>query len=331
MHRRDRLERAISGESVDRVPVSLWRHFPGDDQRAADLARSIINFQKQHDWDFARVMPSNNFQVIDYGIQDVWLGDAQGKRETSKHVIQRSLDWTELRALGADRGTLAQQLECLTTVCKALGSLGVPIVQTIYSPFLQAAQIAGPSQLLQDMRTQPDRLRSGLNTLTETTLRLMEAMRTIPDLSGIFLVTRYASHDLVSEEEYQSHAMPLNENIMDAIERHWWLNLVQIQGSSPMRKMFASAPVQVINWKPRGGANELALAKAEFPGAISGTLLDWEHLHQSTPALLQSAIRDAINQTEGRRFILTGSGDGFITAPWSNLRAVRNIVESLAI
>ena len=59
MRKRERLERAIAGEPVDRVPVALWRHFPGDDQRAADLARSAVDFQREFDWDFVRVMPAN--------------------------------------------------------------------------------------------------------------------------------------------------------------------------------------------------------------------------------------------------------------------------------
>ena len=31
MSKRDRLAAAIAGENVDRPPVALWRHFPGDD------------------------------------------------------------------------------------------------------------------------------------------------------------------------------------------------------------------------------------------------------------------------------------------------------------
>ena len=36
--KRRRLEAAIAGETVDRLPVALWRHWPGDDQDAAALA-----------------------------------------------------------------------------------------------------------------------------------------------------------------------------------------------------------------------------------------------------------------------------------------------------
>ena len=30
--KRKRLEATIAGEAVDRPPVALWRHWPGDDQ-----------------------------------------------------------------------------------------------------------------------------------------------------------------------------------------------------------------------------------------------------------------------------------------------------------
>ena len=40
MTKRERLSATINGQEVDRIAVALWRHFPGDDQRPADLAQS---------------------------------------------------------------------------------------------------------------------------------------------------------------------------------------------------------------------------------------------------------------------------------------------------
>ena len=331
MRRRERLERAIAGESLDRLPVSLWRHFPGDDQRSADLARSIVSYQREYDWDLVRVMPSNSFLVADYGIQDAWLGDRRGKREIKKPIIRRSLDWTEIRPLSPDRGQLAQQIECLSILDAAFAADEVPIMQTIYSPMAQAAQIAGCRQLLKDMRLRPDRLRTGLSALTESTLRFLEAIRAISAISGVFIVTCLASHELMSADEYKALAMPSNRAILDFIKPDWWLNAIQVKGSSPMLDLFAGLPVQMLNWDFSNNKSDLLQVKLLFPGAVCGGLSDWEHLHQGTPALLHSAIRDALHQTEGRRLVLAGSGDGFVTAPLSNLRAVRSIVDNLAV
>lgn len=330
MHKRERLERAIAGEKSDRVPVALWRHFPGDDQRYADLARSIIDFQYDYNWDFVRILPASHFQVIDYGLQDEWLGDLRGIRKISKRPIRRSLDWTALRALSPERGQLAQQLECTRIVCSALQSEGVPVVHTLYSPFAQAARLSGRQQLIRQLRTRADRLRSGLNLLTESTLRFLEALIRIPNLAGIFFVTEFASHEKLSEAEYRSFAMPHNRKILDMLPPRWWLNILQVQGLSPMLKLFSDLPIQVINWDTRTSKISLSEGRRAFPGALSGGLSDWQDIHQGTPSLIRAAIQNALSQSESRRFILSGSGPGYVTAPISNLRAVRSLAESLA-
>ena len=69
MTKRERLSATINGQEVDRIAVALWRHFPGDDQRPADLAESQLTWQAQYDWDFIKVSPASSFRVVDWGIQ----------------------------------------------------------------------------------------------------------------------------------------------------------------------------------------------------------------------------------------------------------------------
>ncbi len=327
MRKRERLERAIAGEPVDRLPVALWRHFPGDDQRAADLARSSVDFQRRYDWDFLRLMPARHFQVIDYGLRDDWRGDPRGIRAIEKRVIQRSLDWTEIRPLSPGRGFLAQQVDSARLIAQALQADGVPILQTIYSPLVQAAQLAGPQKMLRDLRRQPERLRSALTQLTESTLRFLEALRKLPNLAGIFVVTEFASHDIMSEIEYTACSKSLLWDIFSALPREWWLNILQIGGAAPMLRLFSDLPLQAFNWDMRS-ADSLLSAKSLFRSAVCGGLSDDEDLLCGSPVLLRSALREAFNQSSGRRFILSGSGAGFITTPLSNLRAARASVDS---
>ena len=328
MQKHERLERAIAGDAVDRVPVALWRHWPGDDQRFADLARSTIDFQHNYNWDFVRVMPLRQFQVVDYGVQADWRGDPRGVRDISKRRIQRSLAWTEIRPLAPNRGALAQQVECLRLVGKAMESEGAPVLQTVYSPLVQAAQMAGRQRVLRDMRVRSDRLRTGLNQLTESTLRFLDALKRLPNVAGIYLVTEFASHDVLSEAEYTAFGLPPIQSIFAALPNHWWLNIAQARGASPMLNLFSQLPLQAIHWDTRGGSIALAEAKSIFIGAACGGLSDHDDLLGGTPALLRSVIRDALKHSESRRFILSGSGDGYVTTPISNIRAVRSIIET---
>lgn len=330
MQKRERLERAIAGEAVDRVPVALWRHWPGDDQRYADLARSTIDFQHDYNWDFVRVMPARSFQVIDYGVQDEWRGAPSGIRAIKKRIIKRSLDWTELRPLTPARGALSQQLECLRLICGALQSDNVPVLQTVYSPLAQAAQLAGSQTVLRDMRLRPDRLRSGLNHLTESTLRFLEPIRKLPGLAGIFIVTKFASHDIMSEAEYAAFGLPQLESIRSALPEHWWLNIAQVAGSSPMLKLIGDLQFQACNWDVGAGSIKLPEAMSLYGGATCGGLHDQNDLLHGTPALLQASMREALAQCDQRRLILSGSGEGQVTTPIANIRAIRSIVERSA-
>jgi uroporphyrinogen decarboxylase len=51
------------------------------------------------------------------------------------------------------------------------------------------------------MRTAPDRLKTGLSTLTESTLRFVDAMRR-SGVAGIFYAIQHASYAVMSETEY---------------------------------------------------------------------------------------------------------------------------------
>ena len=330
MQKRERLERAIAGEAVDRAPVALWRHWPGDDQRYADLARSTIDYQHDYNWDFIRVMPARAFQVVDYGVQDYWDGDARGIRKINKRMVSRSLEWTEIRPLSPSRGHLLQLTQSVRLIGQALKAEPVPILQTVYSPFIQAAQMAGAQKALRDMRVRPDRLRSGLNQLTESTLRFLDALKKIPGLAGVFLVTQFASHDCMSEAEYHNCVLPHLQNILAGLPDHWWLNIVQVGGPSPMLSLFDALPIQALNWDTSGDTDRLSKAASNGGLAVCGGLNDEEHLLKGTPALLHAAIREAMHKTEARRLIVSGSGDGRVNLPLSNIRAVRSGVEGEA-
>jgi uroporphyrinogen decarboxylase len=330
MNKRERLEKTIAGEATDRVPVSLWRHWPGDDQRSADLARSIVNFQKTFDWDFVKVMPASSYCIADYGVGDEWQGNLEGTRTYIKHPVKRSLDWTELRPLDPTRGQLGQQLDCLNLIESALKDDGVPIIATIFSPLAQAKNIAGRELLIEHIRTRPDRVHSGLNVITDSILRFIEALKRT-SIDGIFYAVQHASYNVLSEEEYKIFGVPYDRKILEALPKKWWFNMLHLHGPSPMFKLFANYPVQVINWHSRESEPDLAQGKSLFRGVVSGGLSQSQHLQLGTPTTVREAAREAITQTNARRFILANECVTLVTSPQSNLWAAREVVESVKL
>lgn len=323
--KRERLEKTIAGEVTDRVPVALWRHFPGDDQRPVDFVRAVIDFQHLWDFDFIKMTPASSYSIRDYGVQDEWKGNIEGTREYTHRIIKRPLDWTTLRALEPKKGELGAQLEATQLMTDGLKG-AVPFIQTIFSPLAQAKNLAGDTLLLQHMRLDPVRLKTGLNTITENTLRFMDAIRKT-GIAGIFYAIQHATFDKMSAAEYAEFGCPYDLQILEALQPHWWFNMVHLHGTNPIFDLIADYPVQVLNWHDQETEPDLAAGKLKFKGAVCGGLGRWD-VHSGTPTSIRQQAREAFERTAQRRFILSTGCVTFITTPLSNIRAVREVVET---
>lgn len=325
MNKRERLEKTIVGEATDRTPTALWRHWPGDDQRAADLARSTVEFQQTYNWDFVNITPAESFSVLDYGYQDEWEGSLEGTRVCTKRAVTRSLDWTTLRPLDPSRGALGRQIEAIRLITDTLRNDDTPIIQTLYSPLTQAAMIGGRELLIRHIRTNPDRIQTALNAITESTLRFIEAIRRYP-IAGVYFSSQVATHEVMTEEEYRVFGIPYDRKILEALPDKWWFNMLQLEGESPMFRLCSSMPVQAVNWRDQDVEPDLSQAKLIFNGAVCGGLSHQRHLHLGTPAAIREQIRSATAQVNNRRFILAAGKTLFATTPLSNIRAVQDVV-----
>jgi len=197
MTKRQRLEAAFRGEAVDRPPVALWRHWPGDDQRADDLARAQIAFQRQYDWDFIKVTPSSGYCVEDWGVETAYVGSLEGTREYRRYRVRAPSDWETLAPLDPQRGALGRELACLRAIADAMQG-EVPFIQTIFSPLSVAKYLAGDDVMRVHLRRAPDQLRAGLEVITESTVAFVrEVLRT--GAAGIFFAVQHAQYGLLSE------------------------------------------------------------------------------------------------------------------------------------
>ena len=321
--KRERLMAAIRGGPVDRPPVALWRHFPGDDYRPDDLAAATVAFQREYDFDFVKVTPASSFCVQDWGSRDRWMGTLEGTRDYTFYPIQTSDDWMKLRPLDPTQGTLGAQLDCLVLIADELAG-EVPFIQTVFSPLAQAKNLVGQERLLVHLRRYPDAVHAGLEVITETSVRFVEAARET-GIDGLFYAVQHAQYGLLGEEEYAAFGRPYDLRILEAAQG-LWLNVLHLHGTEVMFDLLADYPIQVINWHDRETWPPLAEGRDRFAGAVCGGLQRWGAVVRGTPDQVREQAADAIAQTGGRRFIL---GTGCVTpivAPASNIRAVREAV-----
>ncbi len=317
---RERLERLLDNQPLDRLPVVLWRHFPIDDQTPEGLAAAITAWQTTYDFDFIKVTPSSSYCLTGWGLRDEWRGDPEGTRDTTHTVIHSPDDWGLLPVLHPEHGGLGRQLHCLNLL-KAEFRPHTPILQTIFNPLAQAKNLLGKHNLRMHIENHPDALHAGLETITQTTIAFVEEC-TLTGVDGIFLAVQHARRSLLSPAEFEEFCRPYDLRVMEAARRMWF-NIVHLHGDDVDFDAVQSYPVQVINWHDRNTAPDLRLARTRTDKVLLGGLSRLETMVLGTPDQVATEARDAFEQTGGRRFILGTGCVVPVIAPHGNLVAAR--------
>jgi uroporphyrinogen decarboxylase len=321
---KERLQACLAGETPDRPPVALWRHFPVDDQTPEGLAGATIDFQLTYDFDLVKVTPSSSFEIKDWGAEDEWRGTPEGTRDYTSRVVQHPQDWERLTVLDPKGGWLGQQLECLRVITSQLGP-ETPVIQTIFSPLSQAKNLAGGSRLILHLRQHPEAVRKGLETIAESTRRFIEAASET-GIAGIFYAVQHAQYELLSADEYRQFGLE-DDRSLCASAGNLWLNMLHLHGEQVMFDQFADFPVQIINWHDRDTPPSLNEGLERYSGAACGGLSRDRTMLLGTPEQVSAEAQDAIRSTGGRRFVLGTGCVIFTTVPRANIMAARKSVE----
>jgi uroporphyrinogen decarboxylase len=319
------MEVCLSGEKPDRTPVALWRHFPVDDQKAETLAAAHLNFQKIYDFDFLKVTPASGYFVYDWGVEDKWQGHPHGTREYTNRVIHKPEDWEKLPVLDPHQGHLGEQLAGVKHLTTAL-SPDTPVIYTIFTPLSQAKKMVGDDAVIFHLREHPEHIQKGLEIITESTKRFVEALFEDGKVDGIFYAVQHAQGDLLTPDEYSQYCRPADMKILESAEPGW-LNLLHLHGNDVYFDLLADYPVQVINWHDQETEPDLQGGLKKFHGVVCGGMRQESTVNLGTPEMVRAEARAAIEATGGKRFILGTGCVAPTTTPHGNLVAARNVVE----
>jgi uroporphyrinogen decarboxylase len=108
-----------------------------------------------------------------------------------------------------------------------------------------------------------------------------------------------------------------------------WFNMLHIHGVDVMFDLLAGYGVlQAVNWHDRETSPSLGEGLRKITGAVCGGLARWDDLLRGDPQRIRQRVADAIDQTGGRRIIVSSGCVSPVTMPLRNLRAVRSAVET---
>lgn len=320
LSKRERVLLALSGRDVDRVPVSLWQHFPGLDRRGDDIARAHIEFQQKYDFDLLKFTPSAGYYAEDWGFPVSGGYDGYGVSRADGTPFGSQRDWRELVYIPPDRGFLGENLKGLSAVASHFGP-EVPVVQTLFSPAAQAHKLCG-GKLADEIRRAPEEVQGGLRVIARTTLEFALA-NLQAGAAGIFFAVQSASQDVMSWDEYRRFGRPFDLAVLNAVREKAALLILHIHGERTYFRELLDYPVDAFNWHDRRVGPSLREAFSLTQKGLVGGINDQGSVNAGTPEDAYGEARDAALQTGGRRLVI-GPGCVIRTdAPPDNIRAVR--------
>jgi uroporphyrinogen decarboxylase len=317
MSARERVEAALAGQDVDVVPVSLWRHFPEQDQTDEALTDVTLEWQKRFGFDFIKLMPPGDYATIDWGAESSYQGAVGGTRQTTTFPITTIDDWAKIKPVPVDRGRNREVIEAARLVDERLGG-EIPVLQTIFSPLTIAMKLSD-GKVLEHLRQRPEIVHEALAAITEVT-RAMTAATLDHGAYGIFFATQCASTDLMTPDEYRAFGSAYDRQVLDEAGGSRF-TLVHIHGSNIMFDELKTYNANALNWHDRRTAPTLAEGQASSVRSVVGGIHEIA-IADMTPAEAAAQARDAIDALSARHLMIAPGCVMPITTPEANVRAV---------
>jgi uroporphyrinogen decarboxylase len=322
MTARERVQAALAGETPDRPPVALWRHFPEEDQTAAGLAAATAAWQRNFPGDFVKFMPPGDYPTIDWGLRSVFAGAPGGTRRPIFHPVRDAADWERLPGLDVREGFFGEMLAAVTLARRGL-PVEAPLLQTAFSPLTIAAKLSN-GQVVAHLRHHPAAVHAGLRRITEVARAFMAASLAA-GADGVFFATQLADRSHLHDEEYREFGLPYDLLSLDGLPIGTPL-LLHLHGAAPMLELADRYPPGALSWHDRRVGPPLAEVRDASGRSVSGGI-DESSIRTMTPQAVAEQAAAAARETEGRGVLVTPGCVIPIATPAANIQAALQAVQ----
>ena len=327
MNKKERVDAALRGDAVDRVPVSMWGHDYEREWNVQTFAEATVENYSRYDWDFVKVNPRASYHVEGWGVKVRPSGEKHKAPLYESSPIRSGSDWKRLRPLEPDQGALNEQLRALQLIRHSVG-FEAYFVQTVFCPLAIAMQLVGnqSERVIQSVREDRSALHTALRIITETFTTFALACFE-QGASGIFYATNgWASEGMLTPDQYREFGEQYDLEFLDAIKKRGKFNILHNCGSHIYFDQLALYPVQALSWAATQEGNpDLGEGKRRSGKAVMGGVSE-QTLKSGTPTQVQDEVEKALSLTAKRHvFIAPGCAVPSDT-PARNVEAVRRVL-----
>lgn len=268
----ERIKALVSGEEIDRTPVSGWYHMPLVDRNVDDFVRETIASTDLNKWDFIKIMTNGHYCGEATGARIDFSTDSTKWNGTFREYgIRTEEDIANMPVLQADNPVFAREIEVVKRLKAHYGD-SIPVISTIFNPLtsLQESYCSLQSAPIKKMmENNPQALHKGLEAMTRSYLNYLDALFDAK-IDGIFLANQYSIADIITDEQYDEFCAPYERRIVEYCKGKTWFNMAHAHGDRCLRLDkyldYADDEIQALNWEncPAGVAQEEIVTAAQM-------------------------------------------------------------------
>ncbi len=318
----ERLEKLLSGDEIDRPPMSAWKHFYENELSAGGLAYEMLNFQQKYDWDFMKINPRACYHVEDWGVKFKYSGRSDEKPVQEIAAVKSAEDWLKIKPIDPTTGSFGEQLEAVDLIKKGLSGK-LDFVQTVFSPLSVAADLTKSNAAFIELLETGKNLEAALEYITATLEKYVEKLLSIGITGIFFATTEWATRDNITEEQYLRFGKPYDLRVLRKA-RAAKFNILHVCKKNNMLPLFKDYPVDIISWnKYEPGNMDFAQADKIFSQVFLGGIDHFGTFVNGAPEDIKTQAKEALEDAGGHSLILGPGCTIRIGTKEENLRALR--------
>jgi uroporphyrinogen decarboxylase len=175
---------------------------------------------------------------------------------------------------------------------------------------------------LEHIKKHPEAVMKGLETITKSTVKFIEAVREI-GVDGIFYAVQHAQARMLELDEYKNIALLYDQQALKPTE-DFWCNMLHLHGKDVYFSLLRLMNFQIVNWHDRETYPTLSEAQSLYRGVVCGGIRQ-ETLYSGNQVQVKEEAANAIQQTKRKRFIL---GTGCVVYYQSAHENIMSAIES---
>ncbi len=282
------------------VPAAFFMHFDPAYHRGRNAVDKHLEFFRFTDMDIVKIQLEHSMPAME---------------------IREAADWSKLRLF--DREFWSEPLAVVKGIVESARREAL-VIQTLYSPFMLACNIAGMETVARHIQEDPTAFKHGIATITEGVMVFVRACIDL-GLDGFYASTQGGeSGRLSGAGAFDECVRPYDLAILDEIDHSCSFNVLHVcDYHLPYADLtpFVDYPGHVVNTSLKLTGKELTAKEAAlmFGRPFMGGMERKGAIMHGSPEAIRQAVHKTI-ESAPERFILGADCTIPPTTPWENLK-----------